>query len=266
MLEKLPPDGEPTIEQDAPGTNPPEEAVAEQNAHPFRGTLEDSGLGVSRRIMELKDSPDKLIREFPLSEIKNKESTTDRIEEIKKGMSIFNSLQERYGVPIAKTDLVLGGTKDNPIMYMVTDKIEASGEKGKMIPSDAVEKADKFFSGVVNYYSDVYKNGGEYWWDFNFAQIIYGHRVGDGENQFYIVDIDPMIKNYNKSNENSPENYFLFKIFNRLEFDMTNIERQFPTSTKLETSRNLLTNLIKTLPETKLSYEDFMPAEMRGRE
>lgn len=265
MSEKIPSRGEQMVENDKSITNAPSDIIEAQSTHPFKGSLESAGLGVSRRLMELKDAPDKLIREFPLSDIKNKENTPDRIEEIKKGMRIFNILQDQYGISVARTDLVLGGTKENPIMYMVTDKIEASGEKGRKIPLEAVEKADKFFTGIVSYYSDVYKNGGDYWWDFHFGQIIYGHKVGSGSDQFYIVDIDPMVKNYDKNNENNHQNFFLFKMFNRLEFDMRHIERQFPTPIKLEKSRSLLNNILKTLPKTKLNYEDFVPDEIKGK-
>lgn len=164
----------------------------ELETSPFKEPLEDTGRGSFGRIKQMKGFPDKLVREWPIDEIKEEADIELRIEKIKREMSIFNALQDRYGIPVVKTELVLGGDKKNPKIYMVVDKIyqENFTNKNLMLPMEAVEEADQFFSRVIEYYFDIYKKGGDYWWDFNFSQIVYGHKAGERENKFYIVDIE----------------------------------------------------------------------------
>jgi len=230
----------------------------ESQEHPFKETLQDTEF--SPVIKKLYNSPNKLVREWKVEEIEKREDIDLRIAEMKRGMKIFDVLRDNYGLNVVKTELILGGSKKDPKFYMVVDKIEGSNlNRIKNFPSEILEEIDDLFIKIIKYYSDVYKNGGDYWWDFGNRQIVYGYKTGEEKDKFYIVDVEPRVREYKKHSK--PDNFLFFSVFENIIIDIKEAEKKFPVSFKLIKSRDLLRKFLDSIPSPESEYKYIITAK-----
>lgn len=236
-----------------------------EEEHPFRGNLEPIRYNLTQ-IKELKSRPDKLVREWRVESIKDREDVDRRIAEIKKDMEVFDTIRDNYGIDVVKTELVLGGYKANPKMYLVVDKIFGKDlDKIEKLPDDTAEVLDQLFASMVQYYFDIYKNGGNYWWDFGINQIVYGHKYGEDKDKFYVVDVEPRVYNYNK--HSAAQNELLFGRFQIIIEDLCLLSRQnkftlppgsqvggFNMPAKFVKSQAFLKDVFNHIPKSEPSY------------
>lgn len=236
--------------------SPKKQKFDAEEKHPFRENLKPT-IYNPYRIKELQNRPDKLVREWNVESIKEKEDVDLRIAEMKKDMKVFDTIHDNYGLDVVKTELVLGGDRENPKMYMVVDKIYGENlQKIEKLPDDTAEVLDQLFASMIQYYFDIYKNGGDYWWDFGIRQIVYGHKYGEDRDKFYIVDVEPRINNYNEHSE--LENFMLFRRLQTVIADMSFLLRQnkFSMPAKFVKSRTLLKDVLKFIPKSEPGYNE----------
>lgn len=222
--------------------------------HPFIENLEPSRYD-SRRIKELKSRPDKLVREWRVNPIKEKKDVDRRIAEMRKDMKVFDNIRDHYGIDVVKTELVLGGDRKNPKMYMVVDKIYGKNlEEIEKLPDHTAEVLDQLFASMIQYYFDIYKNGGDYWEDVGNYQIVYGHKYGEDRDNFYIVDVEPRVYNYNE--HSAGQNSLLFRRFEHLIADLGSLleQNKFTMPVKFVKSRIILKDVLKFIPESEPEY------------
>lgn len=186
---------------------------------PFKTPLEDSEY--SHKIKLLEAAPDKVVRKYLLYSprlIKLSEKITSdewasrrfheefekEIDKFKRGSDIFRTLEKKYHIAIPKFDCVVGKNEEDAdvLVYIVVDKIIGENiEEASNLPPEAREKLDEFYTALIQYYYDVFQEGGDYWWDFTNKQIVYGHKKDEKEDKVYIVDIEPFYLTLKRNKE-----------------------------------------------------------------
>ena len=124
---------------------------------------------------------------------------------IRQGHDVYYQLRDRYGISIPDFDYEVGDrNRGYATLYTYVDKIEGGNIADTSLPQESKEKLDVFYKTMIDYYLDVYQNGGNYWADFRNDQLVYGHKVGEGNNEVYVVDLDSSniaIGNYDTANK-----------------------------------------------------------------
>lgn len=113
---------------------------------------------------------------------------------VRRAQSIFDKLQDKYGIHIPAVHHVIGN-RNNDCFDLITISDEIYGEKlsdMKAFPPESVPKLNSLCQGFSRYYTDVFLNGGDYFLDFVPYQITYGHKYGETANEFYMIDTDSL--------------------------------------------------------------------------
>lgn len=145
---------------------------------------------------------------------------------------------------------IIGGERKDPIIYTIVDKIEGkSVEKISQLPLEAKEKIDDFYAALIQYYFDTYEEGGDWWWDFNNDQIVYGHKSNE-ENRVYIVDVEPMyFKNYRFD-----EKDLFAELINMISY-IQDTEKKFSPPIELTHAREKISDIAANISERTLNKE-----------
>lgn len=225
---------------------------------PFKEILEPSGL--SHKINQLKNRPDKLVRQIKLIDrhhgaYTSKEALEKEINHFKRGFAVFRNLEHRYGIAVPEMDLLVGKDNDENIaMFTVIDKIIGEDLWDiKNLPPSAKDEFERFLSAVARHYFDTYQEGGDYWWDFYEAQIVYGHKFGEKNDKVYVVDTDPTFETYRKTRQTKYA-FGLFNGFKRIINCIKTAEKKFSQPTKLQNTRNILSEIFAKIPKTDANY------------
>lgn len=107
-------------------------------------------------------------------------------------------MRDRYGFNIPDIQYVIGfdpETKSN-VMYTVTDRIYGESLSDKKFQPEEIlsarETLDSLLANMCQYFSDVYKNGGDFKFDLaNLKQFVWGRRKGDKTDKLWMVDVGP---------------------------------------------------------------------------
>lgn len=232
---------------------------------PFLQELDDSDF--HQKIKKLRDNPEKLVRkisfydalQFYLSFEREKEThkmtTEERQETLIEELQLFESELEKLnsypGIEVANHSFLIGHNDDDdePRLYTVVDRID--GENLLMTeniePSpEAKRSVDEFFTSMVHYWEDVYKEKRIYMWDIAPRQIVYGTMPGDTEKKVYLIDLDPTL--------NPPDDRLPEKLTSLNDF-LESVEQKFDPPTKLEKARAALKNAALLLLENKSEEE-----------
>lgn len=146
----------------------------------------------SNKFYELKDNPNKIIRAVSFDELlyeyDNKITIPELVETAKK---LYKELEEKYEI-VAPVDFTTSKDKDGKnVVCSITDKIEGQSLEKVEKSEEFINKVEKLYSSVVKYFLDKFKSGGLYVWDINGeSQYIYGKKIGDKEEQIYLIDTD----------------------------------------------------------------------------
>lgn len=188
------------------------EKAAFEGRTPFREVLQKTEL--RDFIHAIKSRPDKIIRvlrerrngDKDFSDFINKENKNEVIEEYRRGKELFDRLRTQYNIPVPDFDVVFGETEKEKIAaFVIVDRIEGEDledimehPKDEQAPEmEMWRRVDEVFANLVRYCADAYAQGGEYLSDITESrQWRWGHRVGEGNNNLWIVDVDPIFSRY----------------------------------------------------------------------
>lgn len=155
------------------GERPPQTPEILPKGYPFREHLESSEF--SWKIRYFKSLPEKLVRPHRLS--------AGGLNHFRRGIELFRSLESKYGVAIPKMELVLGGDRGREEAFTVVDRIHGKNLRElETLPAEGVGEFDHLFSALTGYYADVFREGGDCWWDLHSHQIVYGHKKDEARN------------------------------------------------------------------------------------
>jgi len=204
---------------------------------PFREPLSDSDLAYT--IKRLSSNPDKLVREWDL------EQYGQSVEDARKGIEMFRKMERLYGIAVTKMDLLIGKSHGRVKLFTIVDKIEGANLAYgvKELPQSAREEVDMFFANLAQFYFDILKRGGEYWWDYGTHQLVYGHKKGESENRVYIVDVEPRYYVYEENHDNGN---VIAPYLNEIAEDVLSLESVFKNGELLQKTR---TSLLKMADE-----------------
>ncbi len=174
-----------------------------RQATPFRDRLVlapfDKGFDF-KSIQMLANNPDVIVR-VDKDYITNFEPNETR-QRYLAARDLFARLTTQFGINVVKHDFVVGpnpDAPDNPIYYIVSERIEGSNLKLKQYSpeekSAAYEKLETLYCSLAEYLWDVYQNGG--WMADLFdpersgnLQFVWGKRQEETEDKIWLVDID----------------------------------------------------------------------------
>jgi len=224
----------------------PNEGNVEINP-PFKPLTEVEGF--KPNIKSVEDNPDKLVRSVNLGDhLEEKFELEFSEEEFKRGKKVFEKMRDKYGISIPDIQLVKGEERGLLKMFTVIDRIYGESlDKIKVLPPEAQTKADDFFSKLARFFYDIFKEGGDFWFDLRDDQYVYGHRKDEKNDRIYIIDVDPVIKEYDPKNKEG--NYFLFDVLEMLFSDMLEVEEKFNPPVELTKTRKFLENMIDEIPK-----------------
>lgn len=126
------------------------------------------------------------------------------VEVVWKLKRVFDRVRDDYNIPVA-VHVVLSGTKEKPIISLLTDKIEGQKLDGNVWFDeisdvervDLVTELDNLFSSLAEYFIDNHKKH-DFLWDIaSPRQYIWGRKadkdgVIDNKPHLYLVDVDIM--------------------------------------------------------------------------
>ncbi len=92
-----------------------------------------------------------------------------------------------YGVNVPEIRLV----RTTAGIMTIVDRIHGQQLMDATDISDA--KLNAFYRGLAGYFRDKNRDRTTFLADLRFDQFMYGHRIGEGEENVYLVDVDPFI-------------------------------------------------------------------------
>ncbi len=120
-------------------------------------------------------------------------------EKMEKMRGLFDELKEKYGI-VAPVDfaIVEGWEKKEPLLYIITDKVE--GEHPEKLDfnspdkEELIKKFEDFYVSLARYFIDKFKSDDLVLWDIAKSSAIkYGKKEGDVSPNLYVVDTDPKL-------------------------------------------------------------------------
>ena len=200
---------------------------SESNRHPFRGDFEAAGFtrfrdgtGDLPHVRQLKDDPEKIIREWPDPDlsIRSEYLDAEAVRALaKKTKVLFDELRDSYGINAPVAWVVghgdyRGADKDkeplDTVLYAVADRVHGFnlgrhrasklpkwGRNAQAERETFVAALEQHYTGLLNYYFDKMENGGEFLADISGDhQYEYGTIAHSDVPALYLVDVEPRIR------------------------------------------------------------------------
>lgn len=165
---------------------------------PFRDEdLKVSKLSKSGNIYEMPKKPGKIIKELELvATVEEEKGARMTRETWFARKDKFKAFADKYGWKIPAAEGVIGKNKDGEeAAFLVMDQIQGQDLRQiEKLPPESVIKLDKLLTSIAQHHYDAYISGSDQWNDFEISQIVYGHKYSETNDEFYIVDLDPIFE------------------------------------------------------------------------
>jgi len=172
-----------------------------------------------------------------------------------KGAKILtNELSAKYGIHVPAYDIVEAPDTElnEPVVYIVTDKIHGHNITDKNIPPEVVkdnfQKFEDFYSSLISYLGDTYVNGGNMLTDIDPNQFMIGHTAKDPHDNIYLVDLDPWTTAIKPLGANKEQQDMIFSNFFTTFKCMKATEEK--AEKQLTTVRQNLLNRLQAIPSS----------------
>lgn len=195
-------------------------------------------------------------------DVSSPESLGRSIGQLNLYRDLFDGLRSD-GMRVANFNYVIVESNDvvrkAELMTIVDEINGANLIELKRLDQHAISEIDQSFTGYLNHLQRVLRDGGFYWWDMKPEQIVYGTRHGESEPHAYVVDVDPIMKHWTKSQRGDPVkdmaefdeiNEMGGKILNIGEY-LVEIERKASFKHQLALTRGNLGNTIDVFKSSK---------------
>lgn len=225
---------------------------------PFKNRIVDNHLTEKHLLLRELEGTNYLVRTYHLPS--DPKYLVEAVELHTQGIRRWERLA-LYGVELPIFSPIVGLREDgNPSLFLVTEKIK--GPNLDEIPSIDPIIADNFMAGIIAYSRDVFQTRGEYLYDQNLSQYVYGE--GHAGSKVYFVDLGSEARTLpqNPISDSRDNSYFfagyLFRIFEMLE----GLEKK--SGETLISSRFALVDFLSHLPRncTGISYARSLQREV----
>lgn len=167
---------------------------------PFRNDLVKSDVNVNKKnkrdFFESKVNSQLIIRTESLDDLRNRcIDGIDPIELIVLGNRLYKELEAFYGILVSVGYVLSKDDEGSNVVYGVSNKIKGERLDRLKITPEIIEKIEKLYEKITQYYFDKISDGGYYLADIAGAsQYIYGTKEGDSNSDIYLVDIDLYVR------------------------------------------------------------------------
>ncbi len=191
----------------------------EKEDHPFVGLRSSDIRGNTSVFYNIPGRPDVVVRKsFVNMEDEKAEiaSIHEKAEFLRHKSDEFKKIIDRIGIPMAKTDYVIGRDPeiDKPVIYGVTERIEGESlEDITMLDKETADKVDGIYAKIIFDLFNSYKNNTHFWCDPKNAQFIFGKNKDNEKPEVYLIDVDPDIIDWRTVSEDSKEHVFWNRLF-----------------------------------------------------
>ncbi len=172
----------------------------------------------------------------------------------KNAKNLTHELSTKYGIHIPSYDIVQAPDAElnQPVVYIVTDRIHGHNITDKSIPTEVVKenfkKFENFYSSLISYVGDMYIFGGKKLIDINPHQFMLGHTAQNPDDNIYLVDLDPWSTLIEPNGTNKEHEDMIFSTFR------TTYECMKATEDKagelLTTARENLLKILQAIPSS----------------
>ena len=166
---------------------------------------------------------------------------------------------------VAQAEYVIGKNPDGGReSYTIVEKINGKNLYDlEWVDAAAKEEIDQSFSGYLGYVQGILKQGGEFWYDLNLRQMVYGTRNDETQPHLYVVDLDPISHSWMTDEERSKNHSAAFndtfsvitELLSQVSY-IKEIEHKLIQSGKLGKTRTALNNIINALRPIILDFND----------
>lgn len=166
-----------------------------ENNSCFKSSFVETGFHPNIKVLE--DNPEKIIRFNNLIH----DSIKTEIEKYSTSKELFYELRDNYdiAVPDIETLINVNDKDGKKSVIIVTDRIHGKNlDKITVEKNDEtiIEKYEKFFDNMIQYYIDKYEQEKLYLSDIKSEQFVYGKRKGDKEAEIYFADVGKFFSKY----------------------------------------------------------------------
>ena len=225
------------------------------NRTPFKESLKPTNYDSRMvKIRELKSQKDILIREHELEE---GEDLNELIKSHSEGKKLFEKMSSEYGIKMVSMNSIIGKNEEGKTAFFtIVDKIEGENlSKVENLPTKAEEELNALYCSLGQHYYDAWKQKSKYWADGNNSQFIYGHKYGEKDDHFFLVDIDARFFRQGE-NELFPIEWLVRNICEGL----VKAENKFQPKISLKEARDKLLGIISEMQEDKPDDEWLLKA------
>lgn len=222
----------------------------ESDALPFRDRLIETSFDTDPgKILSFERDNDTLVRSVSISElvedINFRDLNIDEAEYVRRGKVAIEELQS-YGIKTPNHRLVWGESKSGErCLFTLVKRIDGIGilDADYLNPSaNFIQSASSLYENLAHYYSDKYKNGGDYLDDTKDSHFMYGSQAGDLVPQMYMVDLDMRFSYFNNELKDSPSNQEFYSRLGFFSSMVANFEEK--SSVDLKSAKSLLEEII----------------------
>ncbi len=157
----------------------------------FADSLRPTTFDARNTILWTQDGhPEVLIRENR----KTEDQTLDEQEALlRESEQHFAHMRDHYQIPVIAMRHTRALNKEGvATLFTIVDKIDGNNLAAiEHLPSEAAPALEQLYLSLAHYYHDAWKNNSIYWGDCRSDQFAYGHKHGETQDQFYLVDVDP---------------------------------------------------------------------------
>ncbi|MCX6736311.1 MAG: hypothetical protein NTZ13_04470 [Candidatus Parcubacteria bacterium] len=224
---------------------------------PFKEWKDSDLQGFSSELFSLPDHPELVIRNSVT--LPDKGNIMDMVDFWSGRAKDFRNFAEKYGIKMAKTSYFVGSDpkfktnipkEASPMFMAATERIDGKNLSAlNEINEKAEKEIDALFSGLFSALYDASKENGYSWEDYGNGQVMYGTAPGEKEQHVYIVDVDPLMTNW-ETIPRERKDFFFWTNMNWIFKEMEELEKRVVNkSKKFQSAHEILSKIISEMPE-----------------
>ena len=209
---------------------------------PFADSLKPTDFDARNiNLWQLEDDPSKLVRESKSAENQSLEELESSMRE---GETLFAEMRDKYGIKVVAMETRKEKNKEGQdAIFTLVDRIEGQNlSKIEHLPMEAKDDLENLYLSLGRHYYDAWKQNTKYWADCRSDQFAYGHKHGEKNNHFFLVDVDPEFYRHGEDKWHTID-----AVLGSLCHDLIENENKFSPKVRFQAARNKLLEIINEI-------------------